>query len=184
LPRQGAYTHPPMPVRIPSTGGTALSSGRSSAGGAESGCRAWVMAPLLRQRAPVSVGQAAAARTLGAAGAGLDTGRSLSRGIPDMTKPLLAAVPLLLALLAPDAAAHQAPEPLAGLDAQVESVRETFRVPGIAVAVVKDGEVVFAGGWGQREAGRPEAVDADTLFSIASITKAFTSAALSILADE
>lgn len=101
-----------------------------------------------------------------------------------MTKPLLAAVPLLLALLAPDAAAHQAPEPLAGLDAQVESVRETFRVPGIAVAVVKDGEVVFAGGWGQREAGRPEAVDADTLFSIASITKAFTSAALSILADE
>src|SRR5690606_10420525 len=57
-------------------------------------------------------------------------------------------------------------------------------VPGIAVAVVKDGELVFSGGWGQREVGKPEPVDGDTLFSIASITKAFTSASLSILADE
>ncbi|MEN1927683.1 serine hydrolase [Luteimonas sp. MJ250] len=87
--------------------------------------------------------------------------------------------------LSPAAAAQEAPPaPLGGLDAQVEAVRGAFKVPGIAVAVVKDGEVVFAGGWGQREVGKPAAVDADTLFSIASITKAFTSASLSILADE
>ncbi|MGY0611196.1 serine hydrolase [Luteimonas sp. A501] len=104
------------------------------------------------------------------------------------TPDTVLAVSLLLSsaiLLSPGAAAQDAPPaPLGGLDAQVEAVRDTFKVPGIAVAVVKDGEVVFAGGWGQREVGKPEAVDADTLFSIASITKAFTSASLSILADE
>ncbi len=103
-----------------------------------------------------------------------------------MCKPSAALVLLSsLALLPLAAGAREAlPPQLAGLDAQVESVRGTFHVPGIAVAVVKDGEVVFAGGWGQRETGRREPVDADTLFSIASITKAFTSASLSILADE
>jgi CubicO group peptidase (beta-lactamase class C family) len=80
--------------------------------------------------------------------------------------------------------AGDAPAPIAGLDAHVEAVRKRFDVPGIAVAVVKDGEVVLVRGYGVREAGKPEPVDGDTLFAIASITKGFTSAALSILADE
>ncbi len=102
-----------------------------------------------------------------------------------MSKPLVAAVSLLLLSAAPRVGANEPlPPALAGLDAQVESVREAFKVPGIAVAVVKDGELVFAGGWGEREVGKPGKVDGDTLFSIASITKAFTSASLSILADE
>lgn len=54
----------------------------------------------------------------------------------------------------------------------------------MAVAVVKDGEVVVAEGYGVRTLGRPEAVDEDTLFAIASNTKAFTSAALAMLVDE
>lgn len=81
-------------------------------------------------------------------------------------------------------AASGLPDRLQGLDAEVERVRTTFDVPGIAIAIVKDGEVVLARGYGVRQAGRPEPVDADTLFAIASITKGFTSAALSILADE
>ncbi|GGK10491.1 serine hydrolase [Luteimonas terricola] len=104
-----------------------------------------------------------------------------------MRRPTLA-LALSLLLLPIANATHAAdaapPAPLTGLDAQVESVREAFKVPGVAVAVVKDGELVFAGGWGEREVGKAEVVDADTLFSIASITKAFTSASLSILADE
>ena len=71
-----------------------------------------------------------------------------------------------------------------GLDAIVESTRETFDVPGIAVAIVKDGEVVLQRGWGVRELGGDAPVTADTRFAIASLTKAFTSASLSILADE
>jgi len=76
------------------------------------------------------------------------------------------------------------PLQLQDLDARVERVRQQFDVPGIAVAIVKDGEVVFEGGFGVREQGRPEPVDAHTLFAIASNTKAFTAASLSILADE
>jgi CubicO group peptidase (beta-lactamase class C family) len=73
---------------------------------------------------------------------------------------------------------------LADFDAYVENVRKTFDVPGIAVAIVKDGEIVLERGYGVREMGKPDKVDARTLFAIASNTKAFTSASLSILADE
>ncbi|MEO6103373.1 MAG: serine hydrolase [Pseudoxanthomonas sp.] len=76
------------------------------------------------------------------------------------------------------------PAQLQDLDAYVEEVRKQFDVPGIAVAIVKDGEVVLERGYGVRELGKPDKVDAHTLFAIASNTKAFTSASLSILADE
>lgn len=97
---------------------------------------------------------------------------------------------LSLALLLPiGAIAAPLPDPplpaqLQDFDAYVERVREQFDVPGIAVAIVKDGRVVLERGYGVRELGRPEPVEADTLFAIASNTKAFTAAALSILADE
>ncbi len=76
------------------------------------------------------------------------------------------------------------PPALQDLDATVERVRARFEVPGIAVAVVKDGQVVLERGWGVREQGRPEPVQADTLFAIASNTKAFTATALNLLAEE
>lgn len=79
------------------------------------------------------------------------------------------------------AAAHAQ---IPALDTTVERVRKDFGVPGIAVAVVKDGKVVVAKGYGVRELGKPEAVDANTMFQIASLTKAFTAAALAILVDE
>lgn len=58
-----------------------------------------------------------------------------------------------------------------------------FRVPGMAVGIVKDGQVLYAAGHGVREIGRPDAVDTKTLFRIASASKAFTTASLAILAD-
>ena len=70
------------------------------------------------------------------------------------------------------------------VDRVVERARSEFDVPGIAVAVVKDGKVVLAKGYGVRRVGRPEPVTAHSLFRIASNTKAFTSAALAILVDE
>ena len=59
-----------------------------------------------------------------------------------------------------------------------------FDVPGMAIGVVKDGAVVYARGHGVRELGRDGAIDTDTLFKIASNSKAFTAAALAILVDE
>lgn len=73
---------------------------------------------------------------------------------------------------------------LAGFDAYVEQVREAFDVPGIAVAIVKDGEVVLERGYGLRNVEAAQPVEPRTLFAIASNTKAFTAASLSILADE
>ncbi|TWH16585.1 MULTISPECIES: serine hydrolase [Pseudoxanthomonas] len=99
----------------------------------------------------------------------------------------LGLVPLAPAV-AQEPAAATAPAPAAldpaQLGAWVEAARERFEVPGIAVAVVKDGQVVFEGGWGVRELGQPDPVDAHTLFAIASNTKAFTAASLAMLADE
>lgn len=62
-------------------------------------------------------------------------------------------------------------------------VMAEFQVPGMAVGIVKDGEVFYAAGHGVREAGKPEPVDTDTLFRIASASKAFTTAALAMLVD-
>ena len=73
---------------------------------------------------------------------------------------------------------------LAKLDSYIEKARAEWGVPGLSVAIVKDGKVAFAKGYGVKEQGRQDPVDADTLFAIASNTKAFTSAALAILSDE
>lgn len=70
------------------------------------------------------------------------------------------------------------------LEATVERVRTQFDVPGIAVAVVKDGQVVLERGFGVREQGKPDPVQADTLFAIASNTKAFTATSLNLLAEQ
>jgi CubicO group peptidase (beta-lactamase class C family) len=75
--------------------------------------------------------------------------------------------------------------PLGGeFDAYVERVRREFEVPGLALAIVRDGRVELERGYGVRELGLPDTVDADTLFAIASNTKAFTAAALAQLVDE
>jgi CubicO group peptidase (beta-lactamase class C family) len=61
---------------------------------------------------------------------------------------------------------------------------KTFDVPGIAVAIVKDNKVLHAKGYGVRSLNTKQIVDANTLFGIASNSKAFTTAALGILIDE
>lgn len=70
------------------------------------------------------------------------------------------------------------------IDALAERALEAFDVPGIAIGIIKDGEVIHAKGYGIRKFGAPEKVDADTLFQIASNTKSMTAAALAILIDE
>ena len=84
--------------------------------------------------------------------------------------------------LASPAMAQRAP--LRGLDPYVRQAVREWDVPGLAIAVVKDGEVVFARGYGVRELGRPDPVDENTLFAIGSTTKAFTTTALAMLVDE
>lgn len=70
------------------------------------------------------------------------------------------------------------------LDVLVENTLKTFNVPGIAVGIIKDGKLVLAKGYGVANIQTGQKVDANTLFGIASNSKAFTAAALAILVDE
>ena len=72
----------------------------------------------------------------------------------------------------------------AQIDELTQKTLKTFDVPGIAVAVIKDGKVVHSKGYGVRSVVTNEPVNENTLFGIASNSKAFTSAALAILVDE
>ena len=88
---------------------------------------------------------------------------------------------------APEAALSASPAlppQLQDFGAYVDGARKQFDVPGIAVAIVKDGQVVMEQGFGVKETGKSGAVDAHTLFAIASNTKAFTAAALQMLAEQ
>ena len=66
----------------------------------------------------------------------------------------------------------------------VSQVRANWRNVGMAVAVVKGSEIVYAGGFGTRQWGESPKIDSNTLFQVGSTTKAFTTAAFAILVEE
>jgi CubicO group peptidase (beta-lactamase class C family) len=70
------------------------------------------------------------------------------------------------------------------LDAYIEQARADWKNVGLAVAIVENGELAYARGFGVREYRKPLGVDADTLFQVGSTTKAFTTAALGLLVEE
>jgi CubicO group peptidase (beta-lactamase class C family) len=70
------------------------------------------------------------------------------------------------------------------LDIYIERALAEWQVPGVAVLVVKDGQVIVQKGYGFLESGKPEKVDENTLFMIASNTKAFTGTAMAMLEQE
>ena len=86
------------------------------------------------------------------------------------------------AVLAPRLASAQKPPP--NFDAYVRRVMGTFTVPGLSVAIVKDGKVVLAKGYGVRRLNDPATVDERTRFGIASNTKLFTATALALLVED
>ena len=70
------------------------------------------------------------------------------------------------------------------IDSLVEKTLIAFDVPGIAVGVIKDGKLIHAKGYGVRSLNTMQKLDENTLFGIASNSKAFTAASLGILVDE
>src|SRR3954466_11667434 len=91
-----------------------------------------------------------------------------------------ASASLLLSLpFLPSAAqARSAADPIRDLDAYTAKAVADWKVPGLAIAVVKDGRIVFAKGYGVLELGKAAPVDTQTLFAIGSTTKAMTAMAL------
>ena len=70
------------------------------------------------------------------------------------------------------------------IDELVEKTLTTFNVPGIAVSIVKDGKVIHSKGYGVKSILTNEKVNENTLFGIASNSKAFTTTAISMLIEE
>lgn len=72
---------------------------------------------------------------------------------------------------------------LEGFDGWLEDAMRAWRVPGLAIGIVKDGEVVYARGFGWRDVANEKAVTPETLFAIGSASKAFTTFAMGRLVD-
>lgn len=70
------------------------------------------------------------------------------------------------------------------LDKYFEKTAKEWGIPGMSVGIVKDGKIVFSKGYGLMEVGRNEKPDGNTLYAIASNTKAFTSFIIAQLVEE
>lgn len=70
------------------------------------------------------------------------------------------------------------------LDKYISKALNDFDVPGVAIGIIKNGEVTFAKGYGYRNTETKEPVNTKTIFGIASCTKAFTAASVGILVDK
>jgi CubicO group peptidase (beta-lactamase class C family) len=99
-------------------------------------------------------------------------------------KRLLCLVPLLFVALVSAAAPTMAPTGAAAVSAFLKSAVDRGDVPGVVVAVVNKDGVLYNEAFGQASTGAHRAMAKDTIFNIASMTKAVTSAAIMMLADE
>ncbi len=99
------------------------------------------------------------------------------------TRATIASVLAASALAAPSGLSAQGLDPET-IDAAVEAVRTEVGIPGVAIAVVRGDSVVHARGYGVREVGSGDPVDAETLFAIGSATKAFTATLIGTLVDD
>ncbi len=76
------------------------------------------------------------------------------------------------------------PELLADFETYIETTRQRFRIPGVAVAVVQGNQIVLAQGFGVRQLGQADPVTPETTFAVGSTTKAMTSMLMAALVDE
>jgi CubicO group peptidase (beta-lactamase class C family) len=109
---------------------------------------------------------------------------NVSAQIIKITKTAITTIPAQTAIPVQASTSVQRPLTAAQIDSVVNKTLSTFNVPGIAVGIVKDGQLIHAKGYGVRSIKTNEKVDENTLFGIASNSKAFTAAALGILVDQ
>ena len=95
---------------------------------------------------------------------------------------MLAALLLAPAVTA-NAQRQAAPSELRGLDQFVAGVMTEWKLPGLAIAIVRDTQVIWSKGYGYRNLEQQLPVTPRTLFAIGSVTKSFTASVLGMLAD-
>src|SRR5438309_7868656 len=92
------------------------------------------------------------------------------------------AATMLMVDLGPVAA--QTREPYAGLDAYITKAVQTWKIPGLSVAIVRNDSVIYAKGFGVLAAGSATPVNERTLFEIGSSSKAFTATLVAMLVSD
>lgn len=87
-------------------------------------------------------------------------------------------------LLASAQTGHANADAEARLDVYIDQALKDWQTPGMTLAVVKNDQVVLAKGYGVRQIGRPQKVDARTMFALGSTSKAFASASVAMLVSD
>jgi CubicO group peptidase (beta-lactamase class C family) len=77
-----------------------------------------------------------------------------------------------------------AQEPFPGLDRYITQAMAGWKVPGLAIAVVRNDSVLYLKGYGVQKSGAPAAVDERTLFEIGSSRKSFTATLVAMLVSD
>jgi CubicO group peptidase (beta-lactamase class C family) len=106
------------------------------------------------------------------------------RTIPIPTASIFVSFLILISLSATTTRLHSQNSIPKNFDIWVNKEMAAWNLPGMAVAVVKDGEILMAKGFGEKKSGSGNPVDEHTVFGIASVSKNITAAALAILVDE
>src|SRR5262249_30406465 len=91
---------------------------------------------------------------------------------------------LLLFFASPSARAASKDDSIKNLDAFINRALKEYQVPGAAIAVVQNGKPLLVKGYGVRDVTKPDAVDENTIFQLASVTKTLTGAAVATVVDE
>lgn len=90
----------------------------------------------------------------------------------------------LLSLSSPPLRAQVTQQQLKDLDTYIDQARKQWKVPGLAISIVKDGEVIHSKGYGVKNIETQEPLTDETVFAMASTTKAVTAMAMAMLVDE
>ena len=91
--------------------------------------------------------------------------------------------PMIIAM-AMSAGPALAQEPVPGIDAYITKAMADWKVPGLAVAIVRGDSVIYARGYGVRKVGTTDAVNDRTLFEIGSSSKSFTATLVALMVSD
>jgi len=75
-------------------------------------------------------------------------------------------------------------EILKNIEAYTQQIIQEWQIPGMALSIVKDDQIIFAKGFGEKELGKGNPVDEHTAFQIGSVSKSFTALLMAMLVDE
>lgn len=103
---------------------------------------------------------------------------------PDIMKKLVGTLLPLFLIFAAPAFSQDNEAILRKTEEYAKKVQKQWQIPGMAISVVKDGKMIYSNGFGVKELGKEEKIDANTLFQIGSVSKSFTAAVMASLVEE